>query len=142
MTQSGSGVSSASSFGNVLNQSRQVLIFERWASPVSYNSERCISSCIRLSSTGGRELGFCLEKLEGASCISKSPLEEVKEDLDHHDAFCEMYPMLHEVNHCCHIAWMLQEIHRELHAPDVVCRSYFQTSNHEVFLSFELQTNL
>ncbi|GKF43903.1 hypothetical protein Tco_0130455, partial [Tanacetum coccineum] len=51
------------------NQSGLVLIFGRWASPVSSNSKRCISYGIGLSSTGctDGEAGFYMEELEGAS---------------------------------------------------------------------------
>ncbi|GKB86941.1 hypothetical protein Tco_0959213 [Tanacetum coccineum] len=34
------------------NQSGMVLIFRRWAAPVSYESEKCTSSGIRTSSAG------------------------------------------------------------------------------------------
>ncbi|GJY00893.1 hypothetical protein Tco_0359045 [Tanacetum coccineum] len=58
----------------------------------------------------GREVGFCLEELEGAFLKSKSPLEEVEEDLDHHGIAYETEPMLLEFYHCCHVAWILQEL--------------------------------
>ncbi|GJT22091.1 hypothetical protein Tco_0892028 [Tanacetum coccineum] len=90
MTQSGSGVSDASS-DNGFNQSSRVLIFRRWATSVSSDSERCISSGIGLLSTTGGEAGFCLEDIEGASLMSESPLEEVEEDLGHHNVFYETY---------------------------------------------------
>ncbi|GKG18795.1 hypothetical protein Tco_0373093, partial [Tanacetum coccineum] len=91
------------------NQSGLVLIFRRWAALISFDFERCISSGIGLSSTGcsDGEAGFCLEELKGASRVSESSLEEVEEveeDLNHHGASCDMYPMLHEVPYCCHIA--------------------------------------
>ncbi|GKC68959.1 hypothetical protein Tco_1114842 [Tanacetum coccineum] len=44
MNQSGSGVFGASSYGKGFNQSGRVLIFGRWATPVSSDSKRCISS--------------------------------------------------------------------------------------------------
>ncbi|GJY70876.1 hypothetical protein Tco_0474579 [Tanacetum coccineum] len=71
ITQSGSGVFGVSSSSIGFNQSGLVLIFGRWAAPVSSYSERCISSLIRLSSTGGGEASFCLEELEGASLMSE-----------------------------------------------------------------------
>nr|GEU81011.1 hypothetical protein [Tanacetum cinerariifolium] len=91
MTQSGLGVFGVSSSGKGFNQSGLVLIFRRWATPVSSDYKRCISSGIRSSLTGclDGEAGFCLEELEGASLDSKSPLEEVEEDLDHHGVSCE-----------------------------------------------------
>nr|GEY20141.1 hypothetical protein [Tanacetum cinerariifolium] len=59
----------------------------KWETSVSCDSERCTLSGIRTSSRGclHREADFCLEELEGASCVSKSLLEEVEEDLGHHD---------------------------------------------------------
>nr|GEV69686.1 hypothetical protein [Tanacetum cinerariifolium] len=89
MTQSSLGVSSS---GKGFNQSGLVLIFRRWAAPVSSDFERCISSGIGLSLTGylDEETGFCLDELEGASLKSESPLEEVEEDLGHHGVFYEM----------------------------------------------------
>ncbi|GKG48767.1 hypothetical protein Tco_0512914, partial [Tanacetum coccineum] len=73
MTQSGSGVSGMSSSGTGFNQSGLVLIFRRWAALISFDFERCISSTIRLSSTGysDGEAGFCLEELNGASRVSE-----------------------------------------------------------------------
>ncbi|GKD20061.1 hypothetical protein Tco_1221764 [Tanacetum coccineum] len=69
MTQSGSGVSCVSSSGKGVNQFGLVLIFGRWATPVSSDSERCISSGIGSSLTGcsDREACFFVEELEGAS---------------------------------------------------------------------------
>nr|GEW58756.1 hypothetical protein [Tanacetum cinerariifolium] len=74
MTQSSSCVSSVSSSGKGVNQSGLVLIFGRWAAPVSFDSERCISTSIGSSLTGcsDREACFYLEELEGASLESES----------------------------------------------------------------------
>ncbi|GJV05159.1 hypothetical protein Tco_1338728 [Tanacetum coccineum] len=71
MTHSGSDVFDDSSSGIGFNQFGLVLIFRRWAAPVSSDYERCISSGIRSSVTGckDREAGFCLEKLEGGSLM-------------------------------------------------------------------------
>ncbi|GJX98134.1 hypothetical protein Tco_0355153 [Tanacetum coccineum] len=73
MTQSGLGVSGAYSSGNSFNQSGLVLIFGRWATPVSSEFERCTSSGIGTSLTGcsDGEADFCLEELEGASLMSE-----------------------------------------------------------------------
>ncbi|GJS25188.1 hypothetical protein Tco_0453820 [Tanacetum coccineum] len=73
MTQSGSGVSDASSSGNGFNQPSRVLIFRWWAAPVSSESKRCTSSGIRTSSTCcfDGESDFYLEELEGASLVSE-----------------------------------------------------------------------
>ncbi|GJU59449.1 hypothetical protein Tco_1237215 [Tanacetum coccineum] len=73
ITQSGSGVSGASSSGNGFNQSGRVLIFGRWATPVSSESERYTSSGIGMSSTGCSygDVDFGLEELEGASLVSE-----------------------------------------------------------------------
>ncbi|GJS44468.1 hypothetical protein Tco_0569511 [Tanacetum coccineum] len=86
MTQSGSGVSDVSSSGIGFNHYGLVLIFGRWATPVSFDSERCISSGIGSSLTdcSDGEVGYFLEELERASLESESPLEEVEEDLGHH----------------------------------------------------------
>ncbi|GKD99930.1 hypothetical protein Tco_1387914 [Tanacetum coccineum] len=85
MTQYGLGFSDLSSSGTGFNQSGLVLIFGRWATPVSSDYERCTSSGIRTSSIGctNGEADFFLEELEGASLVLES-LEEVKEDLGHH----------------------------------------------------------
>ncbi|GJS35939.1 hypothetical protein Tco_0534321 [Tanacetum coccineum] len=72
-----------------------------------------------------REASFSLEELLGAFLESESPLEEVEKDLDHHDVSYETESMLHEVHHFFHIAWILQELRRELYDPDAICRSYF-----------------
>ncbi|GJT08864.1 hypothetical protein Tco_0843326, partial [Tanacetum coccineum] len=71
MTQSGSGVFGASYSGKGFNQSGRVLIFGRWAAPVSSDFERCMSSGIGTPSTGcsDREADFFLEELEGASHV-------------------------------------------------------------------------
>nr|GEY98423.1 hypothetical protein [Tanacetum cinerariifolium] len=72
MTQSGLGVFGATSSSNGINQSSRVLIFGRWATPISSESERCTSSGIGTSSIGYSdvEAEFCLEELEGASPVS------------------------------------------------------------------------
>ncbi|GJZ88011.1 hypothetical protein Tco_0659793 [Tanacetum coccineum] len=96
MTQSGLSVSRASSSGKGINLSGRVLIFERWAAPVSSDSERCISFGIGMSSKGcsDREADFFLEELEGASRVSESLLEDVEEDLGHHGVSYETWPLL------------------------------------------------
>nr|GEY20167.1 retrovirus-related Pol polyprotein from transposon TNT 1-94 [Tanacetum cinerariifolium] len=46
------------------------------------------------------------------------PLEEVEDDLDHHDVSYETDPMLHEIRHRFHVAWIHPKLLRELHDPD------------------------
>ncbi|GJZ42562.1 hypothetical protein Tco_0589817 [Tanacetum coccineum] len=73
MTQSSSGVSDVSSSSIGFNHYGLVLIFGRWAAPVSSDSERCISFGIGSSLTGcsDGEAGYCLEEQERASLESE-----------------------------------------------------------------------
>ncbi|GJR20493.1 hypothetical protein Tco_0969020 [Tanacetum coccineum] len=73
MTQCGSGVSGVSSSVKGVNQSGLALVFKRWATLVSSDYERCVSSGIGSSLTGcsDGEACFFLEELEGASLESE-----------------------------------------------------------------------